>query len=206
MQDKIPKMYTKSEHQERINAAPKKPRRLSGSRGWSDRLGSVRRSPQAVEQSINSSLELFEGLSPTEMQSVRGYFTVIDVENGRDLGRKGTVCQQFVVVLTGQVAMSFDETPAGILTPGCFFGALPLLDERMDLIRRATATALADSKLAIADPRQFSGLLYSFPALAERIRAVVAQRAIYVASVEKDTQIDHDTLDYPVHVLEDSRE
>ena len=153
--------------------------------------------------SINSGLELFEGLSQPEIRQVGGYFTVIDVEEGRDLGRRGTQCQYFGVLLRGQVAMSFHDAPAGILAPGCFWGAVALLAPDHDRRRRGTASALVASRVAVASPREFAGLLYSFPLLAQRIHAVANRRTEFIAAVDQadlDIKAPIALVEYPVHI------
>ena len=153
--------------------------------------------------SINSGLELFEGLSKPEIRQVGTYFTVIDVESGRDLGRRGSQCQYFGVVLRGQVDMSFHDTPAGLLPPGCFWGAVALLAPEGDRRRRGTASALVDTRIAVANPREFAGLMYSFPLIAQRIRAVASRRTKFVAAVDQadfDTKAPIAPVEYPVHI------
>lgn len=153
--------------------------------------------------SINASLELFEGLSRPEITELGSYFTIITVKAGTDLGRAGTSCQQFSVVLSGQVGMSFEHAPVGFLDAGCFFGAVALLEPNMDHRRRGTAVAMVDTKLAIANPREFAGLLYTFPLVAERIHEVVERRRSFIAAAERETATVSEDITYPVHVPSD---
>ena len=156
-----------------------------------------------TEHSINSSLELFEGLGRPEINRLGTYFTVLDVKAGRNLGRRGTLCQHFGVVLSGQVAMSFDDSPVGIIPAGCFFGAVALLNPNGDYRRRGAATALGASRLAIASPRDFAGLLYMFPLIAQRIYGVVDQRRAFVVGAGQET-IETSELtrqrEFPMHI------
>ena len=164
-----------------------------------------RRQRRETEQpSINAELELFEGLTSRELVNIGKFFTTIDVKEGRSVGRRGTQCQHFAVILTGQVAMSFHHSPAGVLTPGCFWGAAPLLSTSLDRRRLVSASTLVDSRIAISNPSEFSGLLHACPLIAQRIRAVADRRVEYLARAEQaDSEISELQL-YQVHIPIDS--
>jgi len=167
------------------------------------KIGKKRRPTQ--ERSINQYLELFEGLSDTELTDIGKFFTIIDVKEGRDLGRRGTQCQYFGVVLKGQVVMSFHDTPVGFLTPGTFWGATALLDPGPDKRRRGSAHAIVDSRIAIASPSEFSGLLHACPLVAQRIQSVVDRRTEYVAREgQSDLDKTAEPLTYQVHIPVDA--
>lgn len=151
---------------------------------------------------FDDSVELFEGLDRRQLEEIGGHFTVTVVDTGTKLGRQGVLCQSFVVVMDGQVGVSADGLPIGVLSSGSFFGELPLLGEMGDQRYRTDLTTLTESRIAVADPRQFSAIMRDFDVVADRLRAMAASRRTFMEKVAEEHASGVEALDeaYPTHV------
>ena len=160
----------------------------------------VQRNPGEV--AIESDLELYRNISARDLDTVRSRSSRITVPTGRRLGRAGRLCQNFVVVLDGQVGVSVRGKPIGVLPAGTFFGELPLLSPLGEQRYHVDTTALSSTTLAVSTPSEFSALMMDVSLLAERIRAVCDLRRRYLKEMEDDLaawiQEEHD--DFPAHL------
>lgn len=147
-------------------------------------------------------IELFAGLDDDEIARIGERFTVVRARTGFKLGRQGTLCQGFVVLIDGQIGVAADGLPIGVLSSGSFFGELPLLSEMGDQRHRTGTTVLTESMIAVADPREFSGLVRDHPVVAERLHAMADHRRTFIEKVTEEHARGVEVIDepYPVHV------
>ena len=102
----------------------------------------------------------------------------------------------------GQIGVAADGLPIGVLSTGSFFGELPLLSEMGDQRYRTDTTVLTDSRVAVADPREFSGLVRDHAVVAARLHAMADERRAFIEKVTDEHARGIEVTDepYPVHV------
>ena len=153
---------------------------------------------------IDSSLELFEGLSPRNMDRIRRLLTVLTLPAGKVLARQGELGRDFVIVLDGQVAVIHDGTPLAVLTTGCHFGELPMLYRDTSPHLRATLHALGPVRVAVSNRREFASMLDMFPVIKQRIWDLAERRETYISHLDAHHFVEKDRAHpgYPVHTLD----
>jgi CRP/FNR family transcriptional regulator, cyclic AMP receptor protein len=116
---------------------------------------------------------LFSSCSKKELKALQSLCDRVDVPAGKELVRQGTTGYECFVLLTGTADVAINGRFVTSLGPGAYFGELALLDKQP---RSATVTASSASSLLVLGPRQFSTALESFPGLAQKMLAGLAQR------------------------------
>jgi CRP/FNR family transcriptional regulator, cyclic AMP receptor protein len=116
---------------------------------------------------------LFASCSKKELKALQSLCDRVDVAAGKELVRQGTTGYECFVLLTGTADVTINGRFVTSLGPGAYFGELALLDKQP---RSATVTASSASSLLVLGPRQFSTALESFPGLAQKMLAGLAQR------------------------------
>lgn len=125
-------------------------------------------------QSIQSILEripLLEGVPADVLDRVAGYSKIRFFERGQWILEKGDSGEHLLFLLTGQlqvVDLTADGKEIGLnfLKPGDYFGELSVID---GLPRTASVVATANSEVSFLPRLQAMELIYSQPAVAERI-------------------------------------
>ncbi len=153
------------------------------------------------DPSINCELELFAGLNEDELDAAANVLSVFDVAPGSVLGRQGSSFRDFTVIVSGQVVVSQDSVPVGILGPGCWFGAYAIGPDGPR--RRAVSfDAIAPTRVAVADPRGFTALM-QLELVAERVHVMIERRREFNDRPETAKQSHHhleEHTDYPAHL------
>ncbi len=156
---------------------------------------------------LTASHELFAGLDAAELERIGQFLTVVDVPAGRSLGRQGALAREFVTVIDGQVGVTIDGVPNAVFDRGSHFGALPLLDNEVSPVHRASFSTMVPSRIAVAGPAEFRGMLRDFPTVAERIHAMTKIRRAYLNGLADARVDDHvpveiiETIEYPAHMV-----
>lgn len=92
---------------------------------------------------------------------------------GEVLFAEGEPAQEMYVVLSGSVEVSARGHVVEVVQPGDGLGILSLID---DLPRSATATAVAETEVAVLDPRQFRFVVENTPGFVWFVLGEMAQR------------------------------
>lgn len=155
---------------------------------------------------LTATHELFAGLDAAELERLGQYLTIVRVPAGRSLGRQGALAREFVTVIDGQVGVTIDGIPNAVFDSGSHFGALPLLEDEMSPTHRASFSTMVPSRIAVAGPAEFRGMLRDFPTVADRIHAMTKIRRAYLNGLADARVDDHvpveiiQTVEYPAHI------
>ena len=107
-------------------------------------------------------LEVFEDSADLERYSA-----------GSVIFEEGNPGELMYVILEGDVRLSLHDTDIATASPGAIIGEMALLNSD---VRSATATALADCKLAPIDVHSFKLLIQHTPDFALHVMNVLADR------------------------------
>ena len=122
-------------------------------------------------------LALFADLPPGLLERLANAFRAQQITAGTKLVREGEVGQTFWLIARGLVEVfrtaSDGEHSIATLSDGDHFGEIALLDARA---RTASVRALTECVLLALTRQQFEQLLLEQPDVAERMRAVAAER------------------------------
>jgi CRP-like cAMP-binding protein len=118
-------------------------------------------------------LDLFAGLSRSELDEVARLVDEVDVPAGKVLGREGTVAYEFFVIEEGTASVELEGTHVVDLGPDEWFGEIGLLATAR---RTATVTAKTPMKLAVIFGPNFRDLARRQPEIDGRIRAEIDER------------------------------
>jgi len=134
--------------------------------------------------SINTAVELFQGISETEAQRVARLCTERKYRKNATIFSKGDPSHALFIVKTGKVRiLSFSEkgteTIVHILKEGAIFGEL-LLSEEM---RFFTAIAATDTVVTVLPKGSLVELLASIPTVSKKFIRLLSKR---LAKVEKE--------------------
>ena len=119
------------------------------------------------------SLDLFSGLSKSEVEQVARLVDEVDVDAGRVLGREGQIAYEFFVIEEGTASVEIDGRHVTDLGPDEWFGEIGLLATDR---RTATVTAKTPMRLAVIFGPNFRSLTRHLPGLEQTIRAEIDER------------------------------
>lgn len=122
---------------------------------------------------VLAQIPLFAGLSKKELRHVSSLATSLNLPEGTKLTHQGKPGREFLVVLDGTVDVIIDGRTIATCGAGDFFGEIALLEGGE---RTATVVAKTDVFAEVINKADFSTLLNSHPQIADKIRAVEAQR------------------------------
>jgi len=120
-----------------------------------------------------SAVPLFSTCTRSELRTIAGLGTPLDVDDGTVLTTQGQPGREFFLLTKGHARCLVDGTQVNTLGPGDFFGELALLGRRL---RNATMVAEGDTSLLVLNASEFHGLLESSPSIGEKLRAAAAAR------------------------------
>ena len=116
---------------------------------------------------------LFEALSKRDLNLVAKHADEVESEPGEVLVRQGSLGQEFVLIVEGQVKVERDGKTLAHIGSGDFFGEMALLDGRG---RSATVTVEKPSKLLVIPSRAFNTLLDEVPGLQRKMLVTLSER------------------------------
>jgi CRP-like cAMP-binding protein len=131
----------------------------------------------AIRQLL-SGVELFQSLSPEELERLAGAAKTHLYAAGENLCRQGEPGESFYIICEGRVAVLMNgpegrTVTAAHLASGAFFGEMSLLTGEP---RSGTVTAETDVQVLRVSKQDFAGLLQANANLAENLAAVLAKR------------------------------
>ncbi len=128
-----------------------------------------------IDQQLDylGSIPLFSSCTKKELKTLQSLCERVDVPAGKELVKQGTTGFECFVLVSGTAEVSINGRMVTSLGPGAYFGELALLDKQP---RSATVTTSSACSLLVLGPRQFSSALESYPGMAQKMLAGLAQR------------------------------
>jgi CRP-like cAMP-binding protein len=117
---------------------------------------------------------LFSSLSEEELDALGGRFEERSANAGTRLTTEGASGYTFFVIESGTVEVERDGRALTTLGSGDFFGEMAILSGER---RNATITATTDANLLVLFGTEFRILERDWPAVVEKIRTKVVERA-----------------------------
>ena len=130
------------------------------------------RNDPKIERLMTS--ETFAQLGEKRLRALGPYVDEIEVRAGSTLMREGSFPFELEVIISGSADILIDGEKIGEVGPGAVLGEMALLEKGA---RSATVVATSDTKLSVISGRAFSGLMESYPEIAQDIKAMAASRA-----------------------------
>ena len=118
-------------------------------------------------------LELFAGSTPDEIARARQLLTLLTVAPGTVLIQEGGYGMEFLIIASGEAAVSIGDQVVATLGRGDFAGEMSLLERGR---RSATVTAVTPLTFYVANVAEFTSLLEAVPAVGERIAQTADER------------------------------
>jgi len=109
---------------------------------------------------------LFADLNRKQLDLVAQQSTQLTRPAGSTLAQQGRRGREFVLIVDGRARVERDGKPVGSLGPGDCFGEISLIDGGP---RTATVVAETPCDILVVDPRSFSTLLETVPALSRQL-------------------------------------
>jgi cAMP-dependent protein kinase regulator len=126
-----------------------------------------------MDESELQSIPLFESLPRDQRRVVAQHADEIDVDEGTALVRQGEFAYEFFVIESGSAEVLRDGEHIADLGPGDFLGEMGIVGK---VVRNATVTATAASKVIVMTEQAFRSMSQSNPEIASRIQAAVEER------------------------------
>ena len=136
----------------------------------------MRRSDPRVDSYLRtlSRLPLFAASSGRELSAIARNSTLIDRPSGHVFARKGGRCDEFVVLVSGSVAVVRDGRPEEFLGAGEWWGDAELLSGTRS---SSMVIALTDVEFLVMSRNEFLGLFDDAPSMRRRVVRSLANAA-----------------------------
>ncbi len=108
-----------------------------------------------------------------DLEAVASRCDEVDVAAGKVLMTQGSYGAEFYVLVDGAVSVERDGAHIRDIGAGGFFGELALLAR---IMRTATVTTTAPSRLLVLGAREFTTLLHDHPSIQAAVLHAVAER------------------------------
>ncbi len=127
--------------------------------------------------SILRGSELFQDLTPRELDELITHLRMIRTHKGFEIIRQGDSWDSFYVIIAGRVSVKVQKgnktNKIAELGPGEFFGEMALLVQQP---RNATITSEETSELLVLRKAEFDNILMKHPVRAQKIRESYMER------------------------------
>ncbi len=127
--------------------------------------------------SILRESDLFQDLTPGELDEILTHLRMIRTQKGFEIIRQGDSWDSFYVIISGKVSVKIKKgsrvNKAAELGKGEFFGEVALLANQP---RNATITSEVVSELLVLKKSEFDNILMKNPVRAQKIRSTYAER------------------------------
>ena len=118
-------------------------------------------------------IQLFDGLSDAELETLAPAFERRTVGEGALLAGEGAAGYSFFILIAGTAIVTSEGAKLALLGRGDFFGEMALLGEGR---RIATVTTTSPATVLVLFGTEFRWLEQTHPTVAGRIREVMEQR------------------------------
>jgi CRP-like cAMP-binding protein len=118
-------------------------------------------------------MAFFAALDPADLESIAGRAVEVDADEGDVLATEGDFGYALYAIESGKASVTSDGAVLRELGPGEVFGEIAVLASGR---RTATVTATSPMKLITVFKRDVWALERDCPGLAERLRALIAER------------------------------
>jgi len=125
------------------------------------------------ELALLRAIPLFKPLPASTIDHLASSLTAVHATAGSEIIRQGEPGHRFYVIASGEVEVSADGEPIGVLGPMDHFGEIALL---RDVPRTATVTAKSDVELFALDRDEFLSAVTGHAASIEAADGIVASR------------------------------
>ena len=115
----------------------------------------------------------FSGLSRHELEKLAGWTFELEVPEGEQLLKEGSLPHEFFVIEDGAVEIRRDGERIAELGTGDFFGEIALLEGGL---RTATVVATTPVRLIVMSTQEFRRMEQELPAVADRVHSAVRAR------------------------------
>jgi CRP-like cAMP-binding protein len=120
-----------------------------------------------------TTIPLFSNLSTHQLEQLAVWMDEVDLPAGKNLLHEGTFAYEFVVIESGSATVSVDGHQVNDLGAGDFFGEIGLLATTR---RTASVETTSPTRVAVITGPNFHAMIREFPQIAEKVRAVMAER------------------------------
>ena len=127
-----------------------------------------------MEEARLASIPLFTGLSKKERRRIASCADEVEVPEGRHLVDEGDFSYEFFVIAEGRAEVRHEGRVVAELGPGDFFGEMGLVGHE---IRSASVAAVSPLTAFVMTGRDFRLMAHDLPAVGDRIRAAIEERA-----------------------------
>jgi CRP/FNR family cyclic AMP-dependent transcriptional regulator len=116
---------------------------------------------------------LFANCSKRELEEIAHLADEIDLNEGKEMTRQGSLGREFFVMLEGEAEVKKDDRVINQLSAGDFFGEIALVS---DTPRTATVTATTPVRALVITDRDFRHLMKDQPEIQSKVLAALAAR------------------------------
>jgi CRP-like cAMP-binding protein len=127
-----------------------------------------------MDQNALKTISLFAGLPRRRRRQVASWADEVDVPAGRTLAKEGDLAREFCVIVSGSAELRQDGRPTVELGDGDSFGEAGMLSPART--HAETVVTTSSTRLLVIGPREFTAMMWRFPAVAERIHRRAAIR------------------------------
>jgi CRP/FNR family transcriptional regulator, cyclic AMP receptor protein len=125
------------------------------------------------ELELLSQVDLFQGLTPKELKTVRGQAKAISYRPDEVVAAEGDRGGRLYLIMSGEAKVDVRGRYRASLGPGDYFGEISLIDGRP---RSATVTAVTDLQTLSIASFNFRALMKEQPLLPLKLLAQLCQR------------------------------
>ncbi|GAC1312883.1 MAG: hypothetical protein NVSMB12_03760 [Acidimicrobiales bacterium] len=130
-------------------------------------------SPSRWPQTL-ADLDLFSECSARDLRRIGSLLTGLQVPAGSVLINEGSIGLEFLVIVSGQAAVTVDGRPVATLGAGDFIGEMALLNR---VPRSATVRAITPLTFYVSNTAEFATLLEIAPGVRAKIHAAAERRS-----------------------------
>jgi len=132
-----------------------------------------------MDESSLRGVALFESLPSDARKTIAQHADELDIPAGTALARQGDFAYEFFVIEEGAAEVTRDGERIAELGPGDFLGEMGIVGK---VVRNATVTTTADSRVIVMTEQAFRSMSRSNPSVASRIADAVEERCRSLAS------------------------